>query len=190
MSKWNRAAGLIRVTAAASLLSSSLAFSAGAGPVYRYESEEGTLSFTDSMKKVPSRYQSQSETLSFRPLRDYARYTPQAADAGYSERIAARLEVLRKARAEESARAAGIAGHSGGVSLRTSSSGAPGLEIAADASGEPLVVETLFTRPEGKMVTRQTLVAKRGDEVVAIVKNRLREWDVNEDIHLEEDLER
>jgi hypothetical protein len=188
MSKRNRAAGLIRVTAAASLLSSSLALSAGAGPVYRYESEEGTLSFTDSAKKIPSRYQAQAETLNLKPLRDYGRYTPQGSDEGYASRVSARLASLRKARAEETVAVA--AKRSSGVALRTSSGGGPGLEIAADGSGEPLVVETLFTRPEGKMVTRHTLVAKRGDEVVAIVKNRLREWNLNDDIHLEEELER
>lgn len=190
MLNWNRAGRTLMQTGAAMLLLNAIAATAGADPVYRYESEEGTLSFTDSLKKVPARYLSGVETRTLRPLRDYARFTPEESSPSYPERLASRLAELRRAQVERDAPvAAAAAGPATAISLRTGGSDAPSLEIGTDGSGEPLVVETLFTRPEGKMVTRQTLVARRGGEVVAIVKPRLREFDVNEDIHAEEQLE-
>lgn len=191
MPKSNRAGRALMRAGAAMLLLHTIAASAGADSVYRYESEEGTLSFTDSLKKVPARYQSSVETHQLRPLRDYARFTPEDSGPGYPERLAARLAELRGARAAEDEQIAAVKSSQGtAIALQTAGSDSPSLEFQPAGDGEPLIVETLFTRPEGKMVTRQTLVARRGDEIVAIVKPRLREFDVNEDIHAEELLER
>jgi hypothetical protein len=76
------------------------------------------------------------------------------------------------------------------LSMQSSNEYQPSVEISSGYGEEPIVVDTLFTRPEGTMVTRQTTVVRQGDRVLSIVKPRLREWNVADDIHDEADLER
>lgn len=77
-----------------------------AEPLYRWESADGTVSFTDDAKRVPERYRANVEQIDKSVLSGYSRYTPTdaAASAAYAERLAERLEVLRAAnRADEEA---------------------------------------------------------------------------------------
>ncbi len=191
MLKMDRAGRVAMQFGAALLWLSSFASLAGAEPVYRYETEEGTVSFSDDLKKVPSRYLAQVETRSLRPLQDYARFTPEDGDPSYSERLATRLAALRARQAERELEARAAAPAAGTLlSLRTGGRQAPTLDLDTRSGADPVMVETLFTRPEGKLVTRQSVVVRQGDQILAIVKPRLREWNVNEDIHDEELFER
>ena len=55
----------------------SLAVALGAGAdVYRYETEEGTVSYTDDEQRVPARYRESVERVPLRRLNDYKRFTP------------------------------------------------------------------------------------------------------------------
>ena len=84
------------------LLSSILVFAATGAPVhaeqlYRWESSDGTVSFTDDAKRVPDRYRERAEQIDTNALAGYGRYTPtdRAATEAYAERLNARLETLR-----------------------------------------------------------------------------------------------
>jgi hypothetical protein len=61
------------------LLSLLLGFStlpaAAGAEMYRYETDEGTVAFTDDLKRVPSRYRASAETLPTRSFWDYSRLT-------------------------------------------------------------------------------------------------------------------
>jgi hypothetical protein len=59
-----------------SLLIGLLALPAAAGAeMYRYETDEGTVAFTDDLKRVPSRYRATVETVTTQSFWDYSRLT-------------------------------------------------------------------------------------------------------------------
>ena len=72
---------------------------AQAEPLYRWESADGTVSFTDDAKRVPERYRETAKQIDTSVLSGYGRYTPTdaAASQEYAKRLAERLEVLRAA---------------------------------------------------------------------------------------------
>jgi hypothetical protein len=187
--------------AGAAALAAGLAAPVAADPVYSWRTADGGYAFTDDPKAIPARYRDQVEVREAKRLDEYKRYTP--ADDEASERYAIqldrRLEHLRRVNAQPVVRApqtfagtpADPSGVSASVSMRSEMGFQPGVEIADATNGdEPIVVETLFTRPEGKMVTRQTTVVRQGDKTISIVKPRLREWNVADDIHDEAEFER
>lgn len=49
---------------------------------YRWESENGTVSFTDDHKRVPARYRDEAKRISARDLDSYARFTRVQRNAG------------------------------------------------------------------------------------------------------------
>jgi hypothetical protein len=92
------------------LLSSIFVFGAVSAPasaeLYRWESADGTVSFTDDAKRVPERYRDVAEPIDPNALSGYGRYTPtdRAATEAYAERLNERLDALRAANeADESA---------------------------------------------------------------------------------------
>ena len=96
------------VIAAATLASASVARAEGS-TLYRWETADGTVSFTDDVKRVPERYRGAAETVDRSMLTDYGRYTATdgAAHAESSRRLAERLAAMRAANgADEDARAA------------------------------------------------------------------------------------
>jgi hypothetical protein len=186
--------GLAGATVLAALLSSP----AAADPVYSWRTEDGGYAFTDDPKSIPPRYRDQAKLRETARLHDYKRYTPSddKAAARYAEQLDRRLDHLRRLNAEPVAPSSGapmVAGAQLGptVTMQSANDFEPSVEVASGGqSEEPVVVETLFTRPEGKMVTRQSVVVRQGDKTLAIVKNRLREWNVADDIHDEAELAR
>jgi hypothetical protein len=185
----------IRRVAALVVLGAGLATPATAGTLYHWRTEEGTYAYTDNPKQIPARYRDQVEVRALGRLADYRRLTPQdsAASKSYAQRLSARLAELRQANAAPAPTGESpLASGPQTLALRTGSGSAPLLElpVAGQAGSEPLVVDTLFTRPAGKLVTRQSVVVRRGDQTLAVVRPRLREWNVADDIHAEEGLVR
>ena len=74
------------------------------------------------------------------------------------------------------------------ISMQSANDFEPSVELDQGLGGEPIVVDTLFTRPAGKIVTRQSTVVRQGDKVISIVRPRLREINVATDIHDETEL--
>ncbi len=158
-----------------------------AGTVYSWRTDDGGYAFTDDRKAIPARYRDRVRTRSSARLRHYDRYTPQAAGAGaaYAADLAARLEHLRAFNGEEPRSRIGpgtarFDGAAGTIRLSTGGEGAPTIDLRSDGEGPPIVVETLFTRPDGGAVTRRSLVVRRGDKTLAVVMPRSRETNVNE----------
>lgn len=87
---------------AAALLAAA---SAQAGALYRWESQDGTVSYTDDAKRIPERYRASAEPIGREAIEGYGRITPTdpEATASYTERLAARLASLRAANAESEA---------------------------------------------------------------------------------------
>jgi hypothetical protein len=173
-----------------------------AGPVaaqttyYVWQTDEGAHAFTDDAKAIPEAYRAQAQRRALRPLAGYAQLTPSDARAtsDYAARLGARLAHLRelneRPQTERPARAS--SGTAPGITLRTGGDESPVLEITpvgGPEDEEPVIVETLRAHPADRLVTRNNVVVRRGDRTLAIVRSRGREWNVNEDLHIEEDLE-
>ena len=180
-------------TGAAALLL-AIATPSTAGEIYSWRTEDGGYAFTDDPKAIPARYRDQAKARPSARLDDYARYTPSddRAVERYSEQLTRRLAHLRAVNAQpvvaRNAVVAGQAAPAASLSLQSANEYAPSVEISSATGGEPIIVETLFTRPEGKIVTRQVQVVRQGDQVLSIMKPRLREWNIATDIHDEADL--
>jgi hypothetical protein len=185
--------------AGAAALVTAVAVPAAADPVYSWRTEDGGYAFTDDPKSIPPRYRDQVKVRESVRLDDYKRFTPSDDKAAerYSEQLGRRLEHLRRVNAQPATPAlaptyAAAPPQGGpGMSMRSGDGFTPSVELApgATASDEPVVVETLFTRPRGKAVTRHTQVVRQGGKTIAIIKPRLREWNVSKDIHDEDELD-
>lgn len=153
---------------------------ASAGTIYSWRTEDGTYAFSDDPEAIPTRYRDQVRTRVMSGLRDYERYTEPVPGSGaqYAEELAARLERLRATNAAlaaagpSTATAAGASAAGPRISLRTGNASAPTIDLTTDAGAGPLVVETIFTRPEGKMITRKSLIVRQGGKTIAIVRPR------------------
>ena len=64
----------------------------------------------------------------------------------------------------------------------------PSIEVTANASDEPIVVEPILTKEDGRVRTRRATIVKQGDKTVAIMMGRSHHVDVNSDIHDEDEL--
>ncbi len=160
---------------------------AAAKTVYSWRTEDGVYAFTDDRGAIPARYRAEARTRSSAHLRNYDRYTPQVPGIGdaYAAELAERLEHLREFNREvpetrSRPQTAGFGGVSETIRLSTGVENAPAIDIRSNGDGPPIVVETLFTRPEGGAVTRQSLVVSRGGKTVAVVLPRSVETNVNE----------
>jgi hypothetical protein len=163
--------------------------------IYSWQTEDGVYAFTDDAKSVPTRYRAQVQTRSSAALDGYERFTPQVPSASdrYAEQLAARLEHLRAVNAGPAAEKPAQSERreaSRTVSLRIGGEDSPSIDITSGDDEKPIVMEEVFTKPFGKVKTRQSVVVRQGDKTLAIVKPRLRETDVARDILSEEELER
>ncbi|MCH2171107.1 DUF4124 domain-containing protein [Myxococcota bacterium] len=162
---------------------------AWAEPLYRWQTEQGTVAFSDDLAKVPAHFRDQVSTREMLNLRDYARLTHKDREAmgQYQEDLVDRLNALRERVAHLApTREAEIRSQRQVLSLRTGGPDAPSIELdAGNEGGEPLVVETVTTRPSDRLTTRRSLVVRRGGQTLALVRPRLHEWNVAEDLHIE-----
>jgi len=164
---------------------------------YAWQTEEGSYAFSDDAKAIPEAYRARAERRTLRPLAGYAQLTPADARATeeYAKRLDARLEQLRALSAARPAdeRPARAERQAAGptVALRTGGRGSPLIELGplAAEGDEPVIVETLRAHPADRLVTRNNVVVRQGERTLTIVRSRGREWNVNEDIHVEDDLE-
>jgi hypothetical protein len=177
------------------LLSSIFAFGAASAPVhaeqlYRWESADGTVSFTDDAKRVPERYRSATEQVDTNALAGYGRYTPidAAASEAYAVRLNERLEALRAANdADEAAvGAADVAAEEGAppgqkryIQKRHRMSDGSyryyrveepqTVALPVDPSDpNPVVTEYKHVKVPGQPITQTVIVTRQGDRVLSV----------------------
>jgi hypothetical protein len=147
-----------------------------AGTVYSWKTADGTVSFTDDSKHVPSRYRDQAEAREMDGLDSYERFTPtdQKPDSTYAKRLEERRQALRDSEAP-----AGVVlsapGSSPAVIVGGSRYGKGGMVVPLDGvnAEEPMVVEQLRTKPRDSMSTRHVTVIKQGGRVISVRKDEL-----------------
>jgi len=160
---------------AVGLIVAALAAPAAAGSFYRYETDDGGIAFTDDPKRVPERYRDDADVIERDGFADFDRYTATGADARapFADRTDARLDHLRDFNARtvspDAVGAPQPAGP-GGLSIRTGEEG-QSVESYVDprAGGEPVVVETVRSRPDGSPVTRHITIVRQGDRILSVI---------------------
>ena len=161
--------------------------------IYSWRTAEGAYAFTDDAKAIPARYQDQVRVRGSSKLASYKRFTPKddAASKTYEARLAQRLERLRAFNSPPAPSQAAAPGGPGParetVTLR-SGNGSASVEIATEPGDEPLVIETVFVRRDGKAVVQPMRVTRRGDRIIAVEKPRSRQRNLLSDVYDEDDL--
>lgn len=147
---------------------------AAAGSFYQWETENGGIAFTDDPKRIPARYREAADPIATRKLDEFARFTPMAASepAPYAERLEGRLAHLRELNTRTvspDAVQAPAATHPG---LAIGQGQGQGVQayVNPGASDEPVIVETVRSRPDGSPVTRHITIVRQGDRVLSVIK--------------------
>lgn len=188
------------ILAGASALASSLLAAPIAADVIAYRTEDGVFAYTDDREKVPARYAADAVTVRDSALHTYPRLTLEDTPAAraVTSRLEKRLDYLRQLNAASAAErevAANSAGQSTVISIPTGTLGKdgkgvapPSIEVAANASDEPIIVEPILTKEDGRARTRRATIVKQGDRILAIMKGRSHHVDINSDIYDEDEL--
>jgi len=162
------------ISLAVGLLVATLAVPAAAGSFYRYETDDGGVAFTDDARRIPARYRDDAETIKRDGFDDFDRYThagppSQAAFAGRTEARVDHLRDLNARMITPDAVGAPIAGPHG-LAIRSGPNGET-VESYVDPrrGGEPVVVETVRSRPDGSPVTRHVTIVRQGDRILSVI---------------------
>jgi len=93
--RWLR--GSIFGAAASGVLAVAAVAPVSAGTLYRWKADDGSISYTDDLKRVPERYRDHVEAITTDGLAGYPRFTPTdpAASKDYNDKLTARLAALR-----------------------------------------------------------------------------------------------
>ena len=161
---------------------------ADAKNVYRWETDEGVVSFTDELKRVPERYREQVVRIDTRTLSSAKRFSKMAepATAQHASQVSARLEGLRHLNeAADGSRGPGAEGvpavtldefsltgtRRDGSRMRSVDQVMPTLNLGAVDNEAPVVVEEIRVRSDDSPpVTRRVTVIRQGEKILAVIK--------------------
>ena len=164
---------LLSLSLTGSLLTFALAGAAAAGPAYRWTAADGSVAFSDDLKKIPSEYRASAQRVGTRNLADYPRYTPAETGRARSDRSAAMVERIERLRAINAGEAA-FAGPSRtgqtGTILRLDDRASLTVPRDPRGTGEPVVVEERRVRDRNDTTTTHVTVVRQGDEVLSLVR--------------------
>jgi len=163
MGKWNDRRWLLLAFVTGGSL--GMAGGATAGTVYSWQTEDGTMAYTDDAKRIPARYKDQARRSTLQPLGSYARYTPLETSEAYGERLTERRTEL-----QTEATSAAPDARTDYLTLRPGARGSEGgLAIAMPEGAGPLEIEEVRAQGPGN-ATRHLTVVKRDGEVIAVIK--------------------
>ncbi len=170
-----------------------LAGPAAAEQMYAWRTDDGAYSFTDDPEAIPARYQDRAKLRQTGNLGDYRRFTPADGRSSdrYHQQLAARLDYLRAASgaapaASQQPTTVAQPAAPSRLAYRTGGSDSGGLEVSLPSSSEPTIVEQVWMRPSGSMISQLVEVVRQGDRIIAINKPRSREWNPSDTVSEEE----
>jgi hypothetical protein len=147
-----------------------------AGTVFTWETDDGTISFTDDAKRIPARYKPSATKKEMSPLKTYPRYTPAGRSHAAKETEQAQVlsgdgQTVGAQRGQATApgfdgRAISFGGsrYGSGVRYQIPESGVTEVEAG------PTVIETMRVRPENSLATRTITVVRQDGRIVAVNK--------------------
>ena len=159
------------------LLCFGLSSSSFAGTVFTWETDDGTISFTDERKRIPAKYRLSAKTREMGSLESYPRYTPTGAtnisqpernDSLQGSLAGQPADAQRTRETGFDGRAISFGGgrYGGGMRLQLP------LNAASEAEGGPIVTETIRVRPENSLATRTIRVVKQDGKIIAVTKGQ------------------
>ena len=126
-----------------------LPFVAGAD-YYRYETDNGSIAFTDDPERIPERYQDSAEPVVEKSIHDWSRTSRVEPQAGKPER-----QVLRDATPEPKTRKSQVL---------TIDAGDLAVDVHTE-SHEPIKIEKGILRSDGRGTAEYTIV-RQGDKIL------------------------
>lgn len=156
--------GILRTALAVTLLGTPLAASAD---FYQYETDDGVLSFTDEIERVPSRYEDVAERREDRALADYERLSVSKRGASTAS-IATSIDLTETER-PVSAKSM-LAQEPGKMSLRIDDTIV--LQVGGEGD-EPIYVDRRRYITRNDITTPHTVVS-RGDTPLIYISDRPR----------------
>jgi hypothetical protein len=154
-----------------------------AGTVYTWETEDGTISFTDEAKRIPAKYKLSAKKKELSSLATYPRYTPtgdenavvepELAQVLSGDSQAAQPQRVQVATPGFDGRAISLGGSRYGSGVRYQIP-----ENGPVAEAGPTVVETMRVQPANSMATRTITVVRQDGRIIAVNKSQLnqRSW--------------
>lgn len=148
-----------------------MAVPAGAGTLYKWKTEDGTISYTDSWKRVPKAYRAHAERTASADLQGYERYTPRrdGSQLDYAARLQDRIARLRAINEPPAPPPAPPRVLSQTV-LRLNDRVSLSLPNTGAADEAPVVVEDRRVLDPRAATTTHVTVVRRGDKVLSIVR--------------------
>ncbi len=146
----------------------AVATPAVSGEIYSWDTGDGNVAFTDNPKNIPSRYRDQVQVRKSEGIENYARFTVEdsAQTERYSDRLAKRIEYLR--RANEVRAAAPAAAETVGVASVTVSG--VDLRLPAADTNQPIIVQKLRVQASDQIATRHDTLVSQGGTPLAIIR--------------------
>jgi hypothetical protein len=155
------------------LSTAALASSAAAGSMYRWTAADGSVAFSDDLKKIPSQHRAEAKRITSGDLGGYARYTPAETRAAAHERtllLNARIERLRALNEGAAANPAPVRAGETHTILRLDNRASVTIPNDDLASDEPIVVEERRVRDRNNISTTHVTVVRRGDRILSVVR--------------------
>lgn len=151
--------------------------------IYSWETDEGTLAFTDDPKQIPARYRGAATSRAREDLGRYPRasVSDAAPTVPHADRLARRLAYLRSVNGAVAMVAPGIPGQASSEAaflVRTSGSSRGvstqvGFAVSEGPPGgaiEPIVTDNVRVMPADSDATRHITVVRQGDKILSVVK--------------------
>ena len=164
---------LLSLSLSGSLLTLVLAGAAAAGPAYRWTAADGSVAYSDDLKKIPSQYRASAERVGTRDLGEYPRFTPGESRRALGDRHAAMVERIERLRAINEAEPAAFAPSAISRThtiLRLDDRASITIPNDRTASAEPVVVEEQRVRDRNNTSTTHVTVVRQGDEILSVVR--------------------
>ena len=170
---WSKNRSRVTRVAISAALCLGLATPVMAGTVYSWRTEDGTLSFADDIKHVPSRYRPEVERKGMQELEGYERFTPagKTAAGSYAERLGERLSALSKAYRPPVGyvRRVPVASLIVGATRRGDTAAVVPLEQMG--SDEPIVIRQVRTKSGSSLSSQHRTIVEQGERVILVREN-------------------
>ena len=147
---------------------------ASAEPIYRWTAADGSVAFSDDLKKIPSQHRASAQSMRRGSLAGYERYTPaqtRPAAREHAVQLEERLERLRELNAEpEASPAARPRMSRTSTVLRLDNRASVTIPNDRLGSDEPIVVEERRVRDRNNISTTHVTVVRQGDDILTVVR--------------------
>jgi len=149
-----------------------LALPAGAGTLYHWTGDDGSVSFTDDWKRVPEVYRDDVRKMESGNLTQYDRYTPRrdGSQAAYAMRLRERVARLRAVNGSTGSGHAPVAVAPMQTVLSLDDNTSISIPNLGGPDDAPVVVEQQRVLDPRASTTTTVKIVRQGDRILSIVR--------------------